>query len=396
MYRIGTEETEAVGRVIAGKVLFRRGNPANGHQQEVEKFEAEWAEKIGSEYSLLLSGGGTAAIITALAALGIGPGDEVLVPAYTWMASATAVLSVGAIPVLCEVDETLGLDPNDVKAKISPATKAIIPVHIVGRPADMESLMEIAREHDLYVVEDACQCDGGSYKGRRVGSWGDFGAFSFNDFKIISCGEGGALVTNNRTWFDRARIFHDSLSSFPHCGIEDLSVPSFVGLQFRASEIMGAILRVQMQRLDGILDDLRKFGKRFIEELSDVPNLRFAPSNDPEGDCHVVVAFQFDDEATARKFAESENVGGYLPVDSGRHLYFNWDALIEKRIGHHPDANPFSHPANAGLQREYSADMCPITNDITRRTVFVAMNPDWTNEQASERIAACRRAAQNL
>ena len=396
MYRIGIEETEAVGRVIAGKVLFRRGNPEAGHQHEVEKFEAEWAAKIGSEYSLLLSGGGTAAIITALAALGIGPGDEVLVPAYTWMASATAVLNVGAIPVLCEVDETLGLDPNDVKAKISPATKAIIPVHIVGRPADMESLMAIAREHNLVVVEDACQCDGGSYKGRRVGSYGDIGAFSFNDFKIISCGEGGALVTNNRTWFDRARIYHDSLSSFPHCGIEDLSVPAFVGLQFRASEVMGAILRVQMQRLDGILHDLRKFGRRFITELSDVPNLRFAPSNDPDGDCHVVVAFQFDDEKTARAFATSQGVEGYLPVDSGRHLYFNWDAMIEKRIGHHPAMNPFAYPDNANLQQEYSPEMCPITNDITRRTVFIAVNPDWTDEEASARIEACRVAAQNL
>lgn len=396
MYRIGEEEIAAVRRVIESKVLFRRGNPEAGHQQEVEKFENEWAQKIGAEYSLLLSGGGTAALISALAALEIGPGDEVLVPAYTWMASATAVLSCGAIPVLCEVDETLALDPKDAREKISDATKAIIAVHMAGRPADLESLLSLAREKNLYLVEDACQCDGGSYKGKRVGSWGDIGAFSFNDFKIISCGEGGAIVTSNRKWFDRARVFHDSLSAFPHCGIEDLSVPAFVGLQFRASEIMGAILREQVKRLDGILSDLRRIGKRFDDELSDEKNLRFAPSNDAEGDCRVVVAFQFDNEKTARAFAQSEGVGGSLPADSGRHLFYNWDALIEGRIGHHDAVNPLNHPRNANLRRDFSPDSCPRTRDITGRTVFLAVNPDWTNEQVDEKIAACRNAARGL
>jgi dTDP-4-amino-4,6-dideoxygalactose transaminase len=396
MYRIGEEEIAAVRRVIESKVLFRRGDPATGHQQEVEKFESEWAQKIGAEYSLLLSGGGTAALICALAALKIGPGDEVLVPAYTWMASATAVLSCGAIPVLCEVDETLALDPNDARAKISGATKAIIAVHMAGRPADLESLLSLAREKNLYLVEDACQCDGGSYKGRRVGSWGDIGAFSFNDFKIISCGEGGAIVTSNRQWFDRARVFHDSLSAFPHCGIEDLSVPAFVGLQFRASEIMGAILREQLKRLDGILDDLRRIGKRFDDELGHIKNLRFAPSNDAAGDCRVVVAFQFDDEKTARTFATSEGVDGALPADSGRHLFYNWDALIEGRIGHHNAMNPLNHPLNKNLRRVFSPESCPRTRDITSRTVFISVNPDWTSEQVDEKIAACRNAARGL
>lgn len=396
MYRIGEEEVAALQRVIASKVLFRRGNAAAGHQQEVDQFEIEWARTIGSEYSLLLSGGGTAALITALAALGIGPGDEVLVPAYTWMASATAVLSVGAIPVLCEVDETLALDPHDVEKKLTPNVRALIPVHMVGRPADLDSLLSIARDHNLYVVEDACQCDGGSYHGKRVGSYGDIGAFSFNDFKILSCGEGGAIVTDNREWFDRARVYHDSLTSFPNCGVADLSIPAFVGLQFRASEVMGAILRVQLQRLEGILSDLRRIGKRFDEELADVSTLRPARSNDPAGDCRVVTAFQFDDEATARAFAASEGVGGYLPVDTGRHLYFNWDALIEGRIGHHPAMNPLNHPDNAKLRRSFTPEACPQTDAIVRRTVFISNNPDWTEEQVGAKIAACRQAAKSL
>jgi hypothetical protein len=144
------------------------------------------------------------------------------------------------------------------------------------------------------------------------------------------------------------------------------------------------------------LDDLRRVGKRFDEELGDVSTLRFAPGNDPAGDCRVVTALQFDDEKTARAFATSEGVGGYLPVDTGRHLSFNWDALIEGRIGHHDEMNPLNFPSNAKLRRTFSPESCPRTRDITSRTVFIANNPDWTDEQIEERIAACRRAEQSL
>lgn len=390
MYRIGEEEVEAIRKVIAGKQLFRQGNPETGHQEAVDTFEREWAQKVGTEYALCLSGGGTGAIICALAALGIGPGEEVIVPGYTWMATATAVLSVGAIPVIAEVDETLGLDPKDVERKITPQTSAVIPVHMAGRPADLESLLAITKKHNIKLVEDACQCDGGSYKGQRVGSWGDMGAFSFNDFKIMSCGEGGAVVTNDRTLFDRARIYHDSLTSFPTFA-RDLTVPTFVGMQFRANEVMGAILRVQLQRLDGILADMRRIGKRFRDELSDVPGLRFAPSNDQEGDCGVMVAFQFDSEEQARAFATQ--VGGTLPIDTDRHIYINWAPVLEHRIGHHPDMNPYNHPKNQGLRTEYSKDMCPRTLDILRRTVYVAANPDWDEAATTQRIEDCRKAA---
>jgi dTDP-4-amino-4,6-dideoxygalactose transaminase len=395
MYRIGEEEIEELRRVIAGKKLFRLGDPAKGHQQEVERFEREWAETIGAQYALCLSGGGTAALICGLAALGIGPGDEVIVPAYTWMATATAALSVGAIPVIAEVDETLALDPDDVERKITPQTRALIPVHMVGRPANLERLLQIARTYTLALVEDASQADGGSYKGRRLGSWGDVGAFSFNDFKILSCGEGGALVTDDRTLYDRAAIYHDSLTSFPTFS-RGFTVPTFVGMQFRASEIMGAILRVQLQRLEGILRDLRGIKKRFEEELCGVPNLRIAPNNDPEGDCGVVVAFQFDGEESARRFAAAPGVKGGLPIDTDRHVYANWAPVLEKRIGHHPDMNPFNHPRNQGLGTEYSPDMCPRTLDILRRTVYVRPDPDWSEADVLQRIAACRKAAQGL
>lgn len=389
MYRIGEEEVEEVRKVLLSGYLFRVGEGIEGHLREVDRFEREWAQTIGTEYALCMVGGGTAALICGLVGMGIGPGDEVIVPGYTWMATATSVLAVGAIPVIAEVDETLGLDPEDVRRKITPNTRAIIPVHMVGRPANVQALLEVAREHGLMVLEDCCQADGGSYRGRRLGSWGNAGAFSFNYFKIISCGEGGALTTSDRTLYERALVFHDGGAAFrPYA--KDLSIPIFVGIQLRADEVMGAILRVQLRRLDGILGDLRRIRKRFEQELSDVPGLRLAPNNDPEGDCGVVVAFQFDSEARARAFAEE--TGGWLPIDSGKHVYSNWEPLLAKRVMHHPDMNPFNHPRNQGLRTEYTPDMCPRTLDILKRTVFLSLHPDWSEEEVSRRIEACRKA----
>lgn len=389
MYRIGEEEVEEVRKVLLSGHLFRVGEGVEGHLHEVDQFEREWAQTIGTEYALCMVGGGTAALICGLVGMGIGPGDEVIVPGYTWMATATSVLAVGAIPVIAEVDETLALDPEDVRRKVTPNTRAVIPVHMVGRPANMQALLDIAREHGLLVLEDCCQADGGSYKGKRLGSWGNAGAFSFNYFKIISCGEGGALTTDDRTLYERALVFHDGGAAFrPYA--RDLGIPIFVGIQLRADEVMGAILRVQLRRLDGILSDLRRIRKRFEQELSDVPGLRIAPNNDPEGDCGVAVAFQFDSEAEARAFAE--RTGGWLPIDSGKHVYSNWEPLLQKRIMHHPDMNPFRHPRNQGLRTDYTPDMCPRTLDVLSRTVFLSLHPDWSEEEVARRIETCRKA----
>jgi len=390
MYRIGEEEVEEVRKVLLSGHLFRVGEGVDGHLHEVDQFEREWAQLIGTEYALCMAGGGTAALICGLVGMGIGPGDEVIVPGYTWMASATAVLAVGAIPVIAEVDETLTLDPEDVRRKVSPHTRAIIPVHMVGRPADMQSMLAIAYQHGLKVLEDCAQADGGSYAGRRLGSWGDAGAFSFNFFKIISCGEGGALNTNDRTLYERALVYHDGGATFrPYA--KELQIPIFVGLQLRADEVMGAILRVQLRRLDGILSDLRRIRKRFERELSDA-GLRIAPNNDPEGDCGVAVAVQFENEAQARAFATSPGVNGWLPIDSGKHVYSNWEPLLQRRIMHHPDMNPFHHPRNQGLRMNYTPNMCPRTLDILSRTVFISLHPDWSEEEVTRRIDACRAA----
>jgi len=394
MYRMGQEELDEVRKVIEAKKLFMVGDPASGHQQEAARFEKEWAEKVGTDYCLLLSGGGTAALLCALAALGIGPGDEVIVPSYTFMASATAVLEAGAIPVIADVDETCLLDPEDVERKIGPNVKAIIPVHMVGMPCDMDRIMAIARKHDLKVIEDSCQCDGGGYKGKRTGSIGDIGAYSFNDYKILSCGEGGGFVTNDRTLYERAMVFSDSGAAFrPYA--KDLTITPFLGFQFRPTELQGAILRVQLTRLEGILADLRRVKARIMGELEGAPGVRFMPSNDLEGDCGVICGFQFDAPEPAIAFSKVEGVDAWRPLDSAKHVYHTWDPIIEKRVGHHPDVNPYNHPKNQGLRTTVTRDMLPKSLDILGRTVFVALDPDWTDAKVTEVISACRNAAKS-
>jgi dTDP-4-amino-4,6-dideoxygalactose transaminase len=392
MYRMGKREVDEVRRVIESGQLFRVGNAKAGHLGEVDRFEREWARTIGVKHALCVTGGGTAALICGLVGLGIGPGDEVIVPGYTFMASASAVLAVGAIPVIAEIDESIAIAPEDVEQKITRRTKAVIPVHMVGIPCHMRRIMRVARRHGVKVLEDACQADGGSFGGQRLGSWGDAGAFSFNFYKIISCGEGGALVTDDRLVYERAAIYHDSGVAFrPHA--KDYSIPVFLGLQFRANEIMGALMRVQLTRLAGILADLRRIRRRFVAELTGAKGVRFAPSNDPRGDCGVVVAFQFPTEAQARGFAKSDGVGGWLPIDTGKHIYSNWEPILKHRVGSHPALNPYRLPQNHGLRMRYTKDMCPRTLDILKRTVFVSLHPDMKAADVARRIRACRTAA---
>lgn len=391
MYRIGKEELEEIKRVLESKQLSRYGDPAKGHLQEVVTFEREWAEKIGTRYALLMAGGGTSALASGLIGLDIGPGDEVIVPGYTFIATASAVLNVGAIPVIAEVDETLTLDPEDFERKITPNTRAVIPVHMQGLPANMDKILEIAKRHNIKVLEDACQAIGGSYKGKRLGSLGDVGIFSFNYYKIISCGEGGCIVTDDKLVYEKVLVYHDSGFVFLSPSAKEVSVPIFIGLQLRANEIMGAILRVQMKRLDGILADLRRIKRLFIEELKGT-GVTFVPSNDQEGDCGVVIGFQFESEREARRFAKSEGVNGWLPIDTDKHVYSNWEPILEHRVGHHPRMNPFNFPENKDLRMNYSRDMCPKTLDILSRTVFININPDWTEREVEERIAVCKMA----
>ncbi len=391
MYIIGKEEVDAVQRVIESKQLFRyRG----GEGGESDSFEREWREKIGSEYAIALTSG-TAALICGLVGMGIGPGDEVIVPGYTYMATPLAPLAVGAVPIIAEVDASLTIDPKDIERKVTPRTKAIIPVHMVGLPSNMDAIMDIAQRHDLKVLEDACQADGGSYGGKRLGAIGDAGAFSFNHFKIMTCGEGGALVTDDREIYERALIFHDGGASFrDHAA--GLQAPFFAGWNFRINEILSAILRVQLTRLDGMLDAMLTEKRIIIDALQGAGPFSFNPIHDVEGDCGTTVALMFDSEATTRRFLAGLDEAGVdcdTPIDSGRHVYTNWEPILNQHGAHNPafDAYKLTSASVA-----YTKDMCPRTLDVLSRTAYLHTDPTRDPKELDAMIAKVRGVLEAL
>ncbi|MBQ6165407.1 MAG: DegT/DnrJ/EryC1/StrS family aminotransferase [Clostridia bacterium] len=381
MYRIGQEEKDAVARVIDTRDLFK----INNGMHETEQCEALMREIFGVKRSLLMTSG-LSALTSALIGMGIGPGDEVIVPAYTYIATAMAVVQAGAIPVIAEIDETLTLDPDAAEKKITERTKCIIPVHIQGFPCDMDHICAVAKKHGLFVLEDACQADGGSYKGKRLGTHGNAGALSFNQFKIITAGEGGALITDDDKIYERALIYHDaSAIAFFGDQLKDVTEPQFCGTEWRTNEVAAAILHQQFLKLDGILSDLRKNKKLLAERLA--PKYKFNPSNDIEGDCGTTLPVLFDTEEEARAFAEKASqakVGNYLPIDTGKHIYNHWTAILEKRGALHPLMDPFKHPANAPYVPDYPNETYPKMLDLLARTTYLLTDPDWTEERIEE------------
>jgi len=397
MLKIGQAEVDAATRVIKSGALFRYGEPPNGQQSECEKFEQELAAKMGVEHALVVTSG-TAALMCALVGLGVGPGDEVIVPAYTFVSSALAPLAVGAIPVIAEVDESLTLDPVDVQSKITGKTKVIMPVHMVGLPANMSALTHLARRHGVAILEDACQADGGFYSGRRLGSIGDVGVYSFNYFKNITCGEGGALVTNNDQIFERAFIYHDGGAVVRSHG-QSFATPFFAGCNFRMNEILAAILRVQLRRVDHLLVRNRSHKRRLMSALAKEPSLRFMRHNDLNGECATVLGLQFDDEPAARRFEsvlQLYEIDAWLPIDSGRHVYTNWEPIMQKRGAFHPALDAFRLRENRSTQMRYSAKMCPHTLDLLARTVYLNISPEWKTIDVQKQIDVCRQAAAEI
>lgn len=386
MYIIGKEEIDAVKKVIESGQLFRyRG----GEGGETDKFENEWSEKIGSKYTTAMTSG-TAALICGLAGMGVGPGDEVIIPAYTFMATASACLAVGAIPVLADIDESLTIDPKSIEQKITSRTKAIIPVHMCGLPCDMKSIMQIAKKRKLLVLEDACQADGGSYQSKQLGAIGDAGAFSFNQFKILSCGEGGALVTDNRNIHENALIHHDSGAAF-RSYLPSMQVPVFSGLNFRINEILSAILRVQLKRLDGILATLRMEKKIIMNELEDQGDFVFNPINDVEGDCATTIAMLFPSVKEMRKCLKNLKDYGISvnsPIDSGLHVYTNWKPVMEKRGAHHPARD--SYKVN-GVNVDYTDDMCQKTLSILERTLYILTDVNRSQQELQNLISKIKK-----
>lgn len=365
MPRVGISEMIAVNRVMARGQLLRYRGGENGY---TTRFEAQFRDKIGTKHALTVNSG-TSALIAALVGAGIGPGDEVLVPAYTWVATAAAVLAVGAVPVLVEIDETLTMDPVDAERKISPYTKAILPVHMLNLVCDMAAITAIAEEHRLLVIEDACQAVGVTYRGRRVGSIGNVGAFSFNQYKNLNSGEGGAIVTSDDRIFSRARMYHDVGSYTRNYEFEG-NEPVFSGVNFRVSEITGAILYAQLPRLDRLLARMRRRRNIMVDVLSKANAFRVSPHNDPQN--AVGLSIVFDNAENAEYFAKKRR-GVERLIDTGRHVYTNWIPVLTRRT-FDERLNPYKW---ARRNIEYSADTCPRSLDILSRTCRVSLGAQF-------------------
>ena len=240
-------------------------------------------------------------------------------------------------------------------------------------------------------MEDACQSDGGSFVGRRLGTIGDAGALSFNYFKIISCGEGGALLTNNREIFERALIYQDSSAvAFFGDQMQGFTTEGFCGNEYRSNELCAAVMNVQLSRLDGILADLRKNKKYMMNQLEGY--CKFIPSNDIEGDCATTLALQFESEEDARSFATAEGIYGTLPIDTGKHVYKHWTPIMEKRGAFNPLMDPFKMEANKDIVPDYHAEMCPETLEKLSKAVYISINPDHTKDLLDEKIALIKKA----
>ncbi len=382
MFRIGQPEIDAFAAVVRSKKLFRY---TKGGQ--CERFEKRYARFLGVKHVAMTSSG-SAALTAALAALGLGPGDEVIIPAQTFMATALSVVTVGAIPVIVDIDESIMLDPAALADAVGPRTRAVIPVHMWGRVCDMDAIMRVARRKKLLVIEDACQCAGGAYHGRMVGGIGHAGAFSFNYFKNITCGEGGALVTNDAAAARRAACIIDPCNFFWTGRREDFR--PFCGTGSRASEFEGAVINAQLDRLPGMIRTLRRMKNRVLRQTAGL-GLVPAKSNSPDGECGSNVVYQFPSAALTARFAKL--VGGTILSQTGRHTYTEWDPILTRSGAAHPALDPFRFPENKGCRMNYRKDMCPQSLDILSRSVIIGLHPDRTAVEIDKLIKSIRSAA---
>src|SRR6266566_107583 len=366
---LGDEEAEAAARVIRSHNVFRYYGVGEG-PHETEAFEREFAAQLGTKHALCVNAG-SSALICALIGAGVAPGDEVIVPAYTWNATANAVVAARAVPVLAEVDDSLTLDPADVRRKITLRTKALLPVHMRGAPADLDALTALAAEHGLALIEDVCQAAGASYHGRRLGSFGDAGAFSLQFNKIITTGEGGVMITDRDDLYDLAIDVHDCAGSVRR----GIGLPRFAGWNFRASEIQAAVARVQLTRLDGLLAKMRANQAYLAERVSQLPGLTLRRANDQRGDAGVcLVAFteraELASEAvSALRLEGVEAVRVSDPEVPDLHVYPFWRPIFEAL-------------AEAGRP----APDCPRTLALLERSVHIDVSP-LCDEQDLDEIA---------
>ena len=403
---VGAAEREAAVEVIATKRLIRFYGPDDPDDgvvvSQVDELEREFAEYLGASYALGVTSC-TASLITGMAALGIGPGDEVIVPAYTFVASPSAVLAVGGIPIVTEVDDSLTLDPAAVEANITEHTRAIMPVHMRGMPAEMDAILDVARRHGLKVIEDVAQAGGARYKGKALGTYGDIAGFSLQMHKIITTGEGGVLVTNDDELLFRAKCFHDSASEWRGAAWQDpdperrASFEAFPGMNFRMPEITGAIGRVQLGRLEGLLERMRAHKRVLREAVASTGRVPLRRVTDAQEAATSLIFFCESPEHAGRVSAaiNAEGVEArvlYVEGEHDWHVYACWRDILAKRTWN-PQGYPFSM---AHRPIEYSPGMCPQSLELLGRAVHINVPPQLTELDVEETAEALRKVVTAL
>lgn len=394
--RIGAEEEASVLEVLRTKRLFRYYGP-NGGESKVARFEQAFAEQMGARYCAAVSSG-TASLMCALAGLGIGPGDEVIVPAYTWIATASAVVALGAVPIIAEVDESLTLDPADVEKKISPYTRVIATVHMRGGVSRMAELKAIAQKHNLKLLEDVAQAAGASYQGQRLGSIGDVGAFSLQFNKIITSGEGGVVITSDSKIHDRILMYNDVVGGQRNQIPPEEILP---GINFRMGELPGAVALVQLQRLDGLLDTMRQNKATLVASMADVAHQKgvtLRDNPDPKGDAAISLIFfapTVEQADYAKNALRAEGVGAsvlYHPDRSDYHIYRHWAPIMHKRTWSER-GGPWRYHER---EINYEPDMCPRSLDLLGRAVHLDVSPELSGAQVEEVAEALNKVLNSL
>jgi len=365
---VGDEELAELTDVIRSGRLSRYGPDDDTFPAKVRRFEEAVAAQAGVRHALAVNAG-TSALYLALTGLGIGPGDEVIVPGFTFVATISAVVYARARPVLAEVDDTFDLDPADAEARITPRTRAIVAVHMLGNPARLDELRAVADRHGVALIEDAAQAFGATYRGRWVGAHGRAGIFSFNEYKTITCGDGGMLITDDEALYRRAFAMHDQGHSPLRGGIEVGARP-MLGLNFRMTELEGAVLLAQLRRLDRIREHLRANRDLVRSIIADLPGLGFRELPDADGDLATHLVVIFPDAATAG--AVTAELGSITLDRSGWHVYSHMEHLLEQRTVTGRGC-PFDCACTHEGAARYTAGMLPATDALLARSMSFAI-----------------------
>jgi 8-amino-3,8-dideoxy-alpha-D-manno-octulosonate transaminase len=376
-------ERKEVNDVLETGILMRYAfdGPRKGIWKAKEMEEAV-CKTFGCNHAMLLSSG-TAALTTVMAAMGIGYGDEVIMPAFTFVASFEAVISVGAVPVMVDVDDTLTLNPDAVRAAITSKTKAVMPVHMCGSMADMDALQQICKEHKLFLLEDACQAIGGTYKGKKLGTIGHAGTFSFDFVKTITCGEGGVVMMNDKDLYEKCDGYTDH--GHDHKGADrGADLHPFIGYNFRISELNAAVGLAQIKRLDEFLTIQKKNNAALKNILATVPEITFRRVPDEAGDsCSFVSWFLPTEEITRAAVAEmkAQNIlaGNFYWFDNNWHYIRKWDHLKNSIT-----LNALSPELKEKVMHHASKDFS-ASDAVMGRCVSTAISLLWTEEQIKEK-----------